>query len=51
MWMNGDKNAGRSGPVEIPRIHTNQRRNINKESKDQTGASTLGHGKASKTMV
>ena len=30
---------------------TQTKDNINKESKDQTGASTLGHGKASKTMV
>ena len=37
--MNG-KNDGRRGPAQITRIHTNQRRNINKGSKDQTGTST-----------
>ena len=31
-------------------IHTNQVWNIIKGSKDQTGASTLGHDKASITM-
>ena len=41
------KNAGRSGPVQIPRIHTNQRRNINKGSKGQTGATTLTDDEAS----
>ena len=40
----------RSGPVKILRIHRNQRRNINKGSKDQTGASALSHDKASSTM-
>ena len=40
------KNAGRSGPAQIPCIHTNQRRNINKGSEDQTGATTLSHDKA-----
>ena len=32
------------------RIHTNQRRNINKVSKGQTGTSTLSNRKASNTM-
>ena len=31
-------------------IHTNQRRNISKESEDMTGASTLSHDKAYYTM-
>ena len=44
------ENAGRSRPVQIPSVHTNQRRNINKGSKDRTGASTLSHDKASNTM-
>ena len=36
------------GPVQqLFRIHTNQGRNIAEGSKDQTGASTLSHGKAS----
>ena len=39
------KTAGRSGPVQILRIHTNQRWNINKGSKDQTGTSTVSHDK------
>ena len=40
------KNARRSGPVQIPRIHTNHRCNINKGSKGQTGAGSLSHDKA-----
>ena len=47
--MNGWENAGRSGPTEILMIHTNNRRNFNKGSKDQTGASILSHEKASDT--
>ena len=39
-------NTRRSGPVQILRLHTNQRWNISKRSKDQTGASTLSHDKA-----
>ena len=34
------KNAGRCGQVQILRIHTNQRRAINKGSNDQTGATS-----------
>ena len=48
--MNGKK-AGRSGPVQIFRILTNQRWHINKGSKDQTGAGTLSHDKDSNTMT
>ena len=44
------KNDGRSGRVIIPRIHTNQTRNISKGSKDHIGASILGHDKATNTM-
>ena len=44
------KNAGRTRSVQIPGIHTIQRRNINKGSKDQTGASTLSHDKAANTI-
>ena len=32
------------------RIHTNQKRNINKGSNDQSGASTPNYDKASNTM-
>ena len=35
---------------QILRLHTNQRRNISKRSKDQTGESTLSHGKAGNTV-
>ena len=49
IWMNG-KNSGRSGPVQIPRIHTNQRENITKGSEDQNGASTLSHDKTNNAM-
>ena len=44
------KTTGRSGPVEILMIQTNQRRDINKGSEDQTGASTLSYEKASNTI-
>lgn len=39
-------NARRGGPVQILRIHTNQRWNISERSEDQTGASTRSHDKA-----
>ena len=42
IWMNG--------PIQKLLIHTNQRQNTNKGSKDLTGASTLIHDKASNTM-
>ena len=42
--------ARRSGPVNILRIHTNQRWNISKGSKDQIGASIFSHDKASNTV-
>ena len=44
------ENAGKSGPIQLLRIHTNQRRNINKGSEDQTGACTLSHDKTSNAI-
>ena len=44
--MDNWKNAERSVPVQILRLHTNQIRNIIKGSEDQTGACTLSHDKA-----
>ena len=43
------QNAGRSGPVQIPRSNTNQRGNINEGSKE-TGANIFSHDKASNNM-
>ena len=42
------KTAGRSGPVQIIVIHTNQGWNTIKGSKDQTDTDTLSHDKASR---
>ena len=47
IWMHG-KIAGRRRPIHISRVRANQKRNINKGSKDQTGVSTLSQ--ASNTM-
>ena len=44
------KTTWKGWPMQVPKIHTNQRWNINKGSKDKTGASTLSHDKASNTM-
>ena len=49
-YMDEWENAGRSGSVQIPMIRTNPRRNFNKGSKDQTGASTLSQDKANNTL-
>ena len=46
-YMDEWKSVWTSGPAQILRIYTNQEWDIIKGSKDETGASTLIHDKAS----